>query len=1060
MKKVISIIALLLYTLSSQTSAIAKSYNSHSYTNKSNFNIDAGNDKILTCQNQTATLDGSVDASVSNYTVQWTTSNGRIVGPDNILNPLVDKPGTYTMTVRNTDTQITRDASVQVTTVNEYPIITVRPYGVINCKDTFLTISFFFENISPADLGHFQVTWSNGPGGSTDFINSNISQDGYAIVRSAGTYYLRVFDKRTGREDCSAEETIIVTANYDVHTADAGSGYEINCINGYATLRANINGHSAGTTYQWSTSNGTISGSADQHTVRATATGDYVLSVTHPVSYCVTHDTVRVIERLNPPVINIQVPGILNCINTNVIIDASNSTQGANISYSWSSPNGNIVSGQNSLTPAVDATGVYTLTITDEDTGCSASESIEVFSNYSSTKPLIGSVDTINCLRSSANITLSNTFNPATEYGWYDNLGIQTSTFSSSLNTIVFKGGNFSVISRNTVSGCTDTTFFTVPEFLFQPLANAGNDTRLDCTGKSVILDGGNSTYQSGSTRFTWLNEEGQILLANSITYETVAAGTYTLLVEDILSKCISYNTVTIEPDTRAPLITAGPSQTLTCDTISVVLKGMILSSITNYEVEWTSPTNNEFVGSSNILNPTVNTPGTYTMTVKDLDNQCPSSSSVVIEEEIDEPLANAGSPIDFNCHQEEIVLTGRTNITNPIVSWSTHGGAFGAATNSLTTTAIQPGVYTLSIKNPRTGCQNSSYVVVRAPVDFPRVDAGDDKTLDCRSETINLSGTSDIVSNVTIHWDGPGSIINGSTLSPSVDTEGIYYLRLTNNNNNCTAIDSVYVKEEKNGPRTASFLPIYHSCDNSDLSLMVSNVIGGKPPYSYELTGFGDPTSSNLIENLDAGIEYIISITDQGGCKFTQNIIIDSIQLPDLVYEAIYFNNDGNGVELRPAFNNEITGNLTYTWHPATGLSCTDCLNPIANPDRSTSYQLTINNEDGCQITYYTRIEIDVESNVFFPNAFSPNGDRRNDFFAPRYKAGSISRIVEINVFDRFGNLVWGKSNFKFNDETEGWDGTFNGQLLNPGVFVYTARIQFIDGSIKDYSGDVTLLR
>lgn len=1060
MKKIISILFLFYCVFSSQISAVAKDYNTISNTGNLNFFVDAGSDKVLDCDNQKTTLDGSVDAALSNYDVLWTTVDGRIVGPDNILNPTVDKPGTYVMTVTNTDTQLTGSASVVVTVADEYPIITIQPYGIINCKDTTVTIHFNYENVSPENLNHFQVSWFNGENGNTDLLNSKLSQNGYAKVKSAGTYYLIIIDKRTGRESCATEDTIVVLGNHDTLVADAGSGYEINCINGFSTLTANTTGHPSGTTYLWTTTDGVIVGNANEPIIRATTPGEYVLNVTHPTSFCVTQDAVNVIERLDPPVINFVNPEILNCNNSTIQINTTGSTQGININYNWHTTNGNIVSGHDTATPTIDKEGVYTLTITDINTGCSTSENIEIFSNFSKTEPAIGQIDTINCLHSSANITLSNTFNPTIEYGWYDNLGIQTSTFSSSLNTFVFKGGDFSVISRNTISGCTDTTSFYVPEFLYQPLADGGNDAKLDCSGNSIILDASHSEYQPGSTRFTWLNEEGQVLLSNSITYETVVAGTYTIQVEDLLSKCVSYNTVTIEPDTRAPQITAGPTQTLTCDTISVVLRGMILSSISNYEVEWTSPTNNEFVGSSTILNPTVNTPGTYTMTVKDLDNHCPSSSSVVIEEEVDEPLANAGSPIDFNCHQEEIILTGQTNVINPIVNWSTYGGAFGSATNALSTTAVQPGVYTLSIKNPRTGCQNSSFVVVRAPVDFPVVDAGMNQVLDCHVENIQLLGTSDITNNVTINWNGPGNIINGNTLQPAVDAEGIYYLRLTNNKNNCTAIDSVFVKEEKNGPSIATFLPIYHNCDNANLSLMVSNVVGGRPPYAYEIIGFEDPSPSNLLENLDAGIEYSISIIDQGGCRFTQNFTIDSIQLPNLTYDAVYFNNEGVGVEMRPIINNSISGNLTYSWYPTTGLSCSDCLTPIANPTQSTSYELTIRNDEGCEVTYYTRIEIDFEGKVFFPNAFSPNGDGRNDFFAPKFESENIAQVIEINIFDRFGNQIWGKSNFTLYDDTDGWDGTFNGQLLNSGVFVYTSQIQFKDGSIKTYSGDVTLLK
>jgi hypothetical protein len=62
--------------------------------------------------------------------------------------------------------------------------------------------------------------------------------------------------------------------------------------------------------------------------------------------------------------------------------------------------------------------------------------------------------------------------------------------------------------------------------------------------------------------------------------------------------------------------------------------------------------------------------------------------------------------------------------------------------------------------------------------------------------------------------------------------------------------------------------------------------------------------------------------------------------------------------------------------------------------------------------------------------------------------------------IFDRWGNKVFDKSSFVPDPAgSDGWDGTLNGRHLDPGVFVYFAKVKFIDGKVIDYSGSVTLM-
>jgi gliding motility-associated-like protein len=101
------------------------------------------------------------------------------------------------------------------------------------------------------------------------------------------------------------------------------------------------------------------------------------------------------------------------------------------------------------------------------------------------------------------------------------------------------------------------------------------------------------------------------------------------------------------------------------------------------------------------------------------------------------------------------------------------------------------------------------------------------------------------------------------------------------------------------------------------------------------------------------------------------------------------------------------------------------------------------------------------VNSNrlVRIPNVFTPNGDGLNDSFtAYNVKAGV--GIDQLKIFDRWGEMIYLAKNIPLGDISKGWDGTFKGQKVNPGVYVYLILVKFLDGEVLPFSGDITVLR
>jgi gliding motility-associated-like protein len=146
--------------------------------------------------------------------------------------------------------------------------------------------------------------------------------------------------------------------------------------------------------------------------------------------------------------------------------------------------------------------------------------------------------------------------------------------------------------------------------------------------------------------------------------------------------------------------------------------------------------------------------------------------------------------------------------------------------------------------------------------------------------------------------------------------------------------------------------------------------------------------------------------------------------------------------------------------WTPSTGLSCDTCLNLEASPLVSTEYFVAVTTDHGCRDDGALRLLVDRRVDVYIPNVFTPNGDGENDIFTIFADQKGVRKINSLQVYSRWGELLWERFDFDPNDLSFGWDGTYRGSDLNPAVFVYQAEIEFIDGRKELFKGDVTIVR
>lgn len=244
-------------------------------------------------------------------------------------------------------------------------------------------------------------------------------------------------------------------------------------------------------------------------------------------------------------------------------------------------------------------------------------------------------------------------------------------------------------------------------------------------------------------------------------------------------------------------------------------------------------------------------------------------------------------------------------------------------------------------------------------------------------------------------------------------------------------------------------------SCFNSGDGSIYADANRGNPQYQYSLND-GEFQPIPLFSDLDAG-EYEVTVEDTKGCR---DSIVITLEEPGVVNV-----NAGQDTTIELGDSYMIDGSIsppgdyTFQWTPdSLFLDCTDCLDPSLFPRTTREYIISATDENGCVVRDTILIRVDIVRRVDGPNVFSPNRDGRNDFFNIFANKAAVG-IEELLIYDRWGNKVY-EGQPQLNTVTEGWNGLFKDQPVENGTYVWMAKVLFLDGVVKTYSGDVTVVK
>jgi len=762
--------------------------------------------------------------------------------------------------------------------------------------------------------------------------------------------------------------------------------------------------------YSWSTNANT----GNNATASNLTGGTYSVTVTQ--NGC-TKDTSITLNSSNG--VTLTLTNVVNptCGSSNGSVSVNLTSPGV-ASYSWSA---NANTGNNATASNLTG-GTYSVTVTQN--GCTKDTSITLTSPNGVILTLTNPVNptcagndgsiTVNLAGGSApyNLTIDTGGTPINLSVPFPISQIVGSASAGTINVSVTDGAGCTANASATLTAPTNCCAFSLSANITQAACGSAN-------GSIAVT----ATNGSGNYSYTWSSNAGT---GNATTAGSLASGVYLLTVTDNgFANCFIDTSFTIA-NPNAPVINSVNTTNETCagsgdGTISVIASGG--TGILTYTWSANAATGN----SASAVNLTA---GSYSFTVSDINN-CQSTGNANVQSNICCTLQTSATSANTTCglNNGSVSVTVSTPGTTPY-TYSLNGGVGQASGNF---NSLASGNYTV-ITNDNSGCSDTTFVSVGA--------SSNTLNVTITSTDVSCFGYSDGTATATVSGGTPAYLYQWSTGDATVTIQnliaGSYNLTVTDNDN-CTASATAIINEPQ-----SLFLNIGNDTTVCNGNPVLLDAGGGFSSYNWS----NGSTVQTI--NVQAQGTYQITVTDNNGCTATDalNISISSGTQVTLTDDITIYSGESTGISATVAGNN----NGFFAWSPVDFLSCIDCQNIVATPAVNAVYTVTYIDAVGCVSTDSINILVLPVGDVFFPTAFSPNGDGNNEVYRA---AGSSVKQFRLAIYNRWGEKVFESNNF-----SDGWDGYYKGAQQPTGVYVYASTVTLLNNKTREYKGSITLIR
>jgi gliding motility-associated-like protein len=703
--------------------------------------------------------------------------------------------------------------------------------------------------------------------------------------------------------------------------------------------------------------------------------------------------------------------------------------------------------------------GTLMVTITDPATGCTSTQEIAV-----DVSPEISFMvmpqDTTLC--GPGNVTINgSSVNENVEIIWFSDpeLTNQVGTGASYIVEASEAGQTYTVYGQATdpSSGCTQVIPVTVSVIPFTP--NEYEDIIQPCFTDQFTINGGPAV--EGYT-YEWAPAGNLDLTdpANPVgTFENDA--TLMVTITDPATGCTSTQEITVDVSPEISFMVM-PQDTALCGPGNVTINGSSVNE--NVEIVWFSDpelTNQVGTGASYVIE--ASEPGQTTVYGQATDPSSGCTQLIPVTVSIIPFTPNEYDDVIQPCFKDQFSVNGGSAIEGYVYEWAPSDNLDLTDPANPVGTFEDDGTLTVTITDPATGCTSTQEITVDVSPEISFMAMPQDTTL-CAPANVTINGSS-VNENVEIVWFSDPALTNQVGTGASYVIEAsepgqtyIVYGLATEPSSSCTQVIPVTVIVSE---LTAGLpLDAVATCLDQTPSIFGPDGPSGNLNYTYEPAGAID--DSNPLDPVFIGngsTVVTITATDPAtGCSIMREINITVENFAGVTGMA-----DPADIFLGESTTLTVEGcaDCTYEWFPPNGTVTPNTGATVtATPDEDGTliYEVEVS-RGGCMqiLEIEVRVEdplCDVE-HIFVPNTFTPNGDNQNDVMQVRTNfADQISEFRFI-IFNR-----WGQEVYASDDIFETWDGTTEGDDLEPDVYGYWLRVVCPAGQELIQQGNISIIR